>query len=96
MNKLFEEFIYQVIKKHNIVENVSAQKTKRLLKQGSTTKRDTKVDIFTPSTIIDTKYKKFESFDDVSSADIYQVTTYCLLLGIKKQFYYIRNGAIIL
>ena len=84
MNKLFEEFIYQVIKKHNIIENVSAQKTKRLLKQGNTTKRDTKVDIFTPNTIIDTKYKKFESFDDVSSADIYQVTTYCLLHGHKK------------
>ena len=32
MNKLFEEFIYQVIKKYNIVEDVSAQKTKRLLK----------------------------------------------------------------
>ena len=84
MNKLFEEFIYQVIKKHNIIENVSAQKTKRLLRTKDSTNRDTKTDIFTSNTIIDKKYKKFESFDDISSADIYQVSTYCLIHHYKQ------------
>ena len=32
----------------------------------------------------DNRLGEFESFDDVSSADIYQVTTYCLLHGHKK------------
>ncbi len=28
--------------------------------------------------------KKFTNFDDISSADIYQVTTYCLLHNCKR------------
>ena len=28
--------------------------------------------------------KKFTNFDDISSADIYQVTTYCLLHNYKR------------
>ena len=59
---------------------VEAQKTKRLLRRNDgTTRRDTKVDIMVNNKVLDTKYKRFENFEDVSSADIYQVTTYCLL-----------------
>lgn len=91
MNELFEEFIYQVMKKHNIAD-VSPQKKKRLLVCGGSTYRDTKVDIMVykdktkkiPEKVIDTKYKRFESLDDVASADIYQVSTYCLLHGVKE------------
>ena len=90
MNELFEEFIYQIIRKHNLA-NVTAQKKKRLLVCGSSTYRDTKVDIMVydkdfnePKTVIDTKYKKFTSFEDIASADIYQVSTYCLLHGVKE------------
>ena len=85
MNKLFEEFIFELIKRKIPECQATAQKTKRLLvlekDSKRETRRDTKVDIFVqnPKIIIDTKYKKFTSFDDISSADIYQVTTYCLL-----------------
>lgn len=81
MNKLFEEFIFELIKRKIPECQATAQKPKRLLKKENVTRRDTKVDILVqkPKVIIDTKYKKFKNFDDISSADIYQVTTYCLL-----------------
>lgn len=81
MNKLFEEFIFELIKRKIPECHASAQKTKRLLVKDKETRRDTKVDILVqkPEVIIDTKYKKFTNFKEISSADIYQVTTYCLL-----------------
>ena len=81
MNKLFEEFIFKLIKRKIPECHASAQKTKRLLVRDKETRRDTKVDILVqkPEVIIDTKYKKFTNFKEISSADIYQVTTYCLL-----------------
>ena len=86
MNKLFEEFIFELIKRKIPECSPIAQKTKRLLRSTQETKRDTKVDILIqhPQIIIDTKYKKFTDFDDISSADIYQVTTYCLLHNYKR------------
>ena len=86
MNKLFEEFIFELIKRKIPDCQVKAQKTKRLLIRNKETRRDTKVDIFVknPKVIIDTKYKKFTNFDDISSADIYQVTTYCLLHNYNR------------
>lgn len=85
MNKLFEEFVYELIKKEIPKVTANAQKGKRLLRKGTETRRDTKIDILLekPSLIIDTKYKKFSKFDDLSSSDIYQVMTYCLLHGKK-------------
>lgn len=81
MNKLFEEFIFELIKRKLPECEAIAQKPKRLLKREDVTRRDSKVDILVqkPEVIIDTKYKKFKNFEDISSADIYQVTTYCLL-----------------
>lgn len=86
MNKLFEEFIFELIKRKIPDCQAKAQKTKRLLIKDKETRRDTKIDIFVknPQVIIDTKYKKFTKFDDISSADIYQVTTYCLLHNYKR------------
>ena len=86
MNKLFEEFIFELIKRKIPECSPIAQKTKRLLRSTQETRRDTKVDVLVqhPQVIIDTKYKKFTNFDDISSADIYQVTTYCTLYGYKK------------
>lgn len=86
MNKLFEEFIYELIKRKIPEYKPKAQKAKRLLIRGGKTRRDSKVDILIeePKVIIDTKYKKFKNFDDISSSDIYQVTTYCTLYGYKK------------
>ncbi len=86
MNKLFEEFIFELIKRKIPECHASAQKTKRLLVRDKETRRDTKVDILVqkPEVIIDTKYKKFKTFKDISSADIYQVTTYCLLHNYKR------------
>jgi 5-methylcytosine-specific restriction enzyme subunit McrC len=87
MNKLFEEFVYQLIKKEISKTQPCMQKGKRLLRKGSDTRRDTKIDILlkNPNIIIDTKYKKFTKFDDISSSDIYQVMTYCLLHGEKDK-----------
>lgn len=86
MNKLFEEFIFELIKRKIPECKAIAQKPKRLLKRENVTRRDTRVDILVkhPQVIIDTKYKKFTNFDDISSADIYQVTTYCLLHNYKR------------
>ena len=86
MNKLFEEFIFELIKRKIPEFEAIAQKPKRLLKRENVTRRDTRVDILIqkPQVIIDTKYKKFTNFDDISSADIYQVTTYCLLHNYKR------------
>lgn len=86
MNKLFEEFIFELIKRKIPECKAIAQKPKRLLKRENVTRRDTRIDILiqNPQVIIDTKYKKFSNFDDISSADIYQVTTYCLLHNYKR------------
>ena len=86
MNKLFEEFIFELIKRKIPECKAISQKPKRLLKKESVTRRDTRIDILVqnPQVIIDTKYKKFTDFDDISSADIYQVTTYCLLHNTNK------------
>lgn len=86
MNKLFEEFIFELIKRKIPECKAIAQKPKRLLKRENVTRRDTRIDILIqkPQVIIDTKYKKFTDFDDITSADIYQVTTYCLLHNYKR------------
>ena len=86
MNKLFEEFIFELIKRKIPECEAIAQKPKRLLKRENVTRRDTRIDILiqNPQVIIDTKYKKFTDFDDISSADIYQVTTYCLIHNYKR------------
>ena len=93
MNKLFEEFVYMTMKKyeHETGFNFTSQKIKSLLITADCDrKRDTKVDIMAERTsgdkekiIIDTKYKKFEAIDDFSNADVYQVSTYCILHNAK-------------
>lgn len=95
MNKLFEEFIFEVLRKNNNIYNDSsnpqwtftAQKGKKLLIGDNNKKRNTYVDIFAEKKenkiIIDTKYKKFENSSDFSNADVFQVSTYCLLHNTK-------------
>lgn len=90
MNKLFEEFIYQVIRRKlsDKLDKISAQRKKRLLSDGKNERRDTLVDIMLKTKekneiVLDTKYKKFIEFDNISSADIYQVGMYCTLHDIK-------------
>jgi len=92
MNKLFEEFIYEVMRRHcGKNYQVRYQHGKRLLKDVETSRkrRDTFVDIFVECDdkrviIVDTKYKKFFGISDIANSDIYQVSTYCLLHGSKK------------
>lgn len=91
MNKLFEEFVFEIMKqnKDKFEWKFTAQKGKRLLKNNYNKKRNTYVDIFAESLnndkkiIIDTKYKKFKNIDDFSNADVFQVSTYCLLHNAK-------------
>ena len=86
MNKLFEEFVFEIMKKHEAEFGckLTAQRGKKLLVGDTSKKRNTFVDILIEKNdgekiILDTKYKKFASSDDFSNADVFQVSTYCLL-----------------
>lgn len=86
MNKLFEEFVFEIMKKHEAEFGckLTAQRGKKLLVGDTSKKRNTFVDILIEKNdgekiILDTKYKKFVSSDDFSNADVFQVSTYCLL-----------------
>lgn len=80
MNKLFEEFVYQVIRRKIKGISVKPQAPKCLLKGG---RRLTRADIIVEKNnekiIIDTKYKKLLGFDSVSIDDLYQVGMYCVI-----------------
>lgn len=83
MNALFEEFVFEIMKKSCPDWILTAQKGKKLLKGTENKKRNTFVDIFAQKEdqklIIDTKYKKFVDENSFSNADVFQVSTYCLL-----------------
>lgn len=89
MNKLFEEFVFEIMKKYEseLGCKLVAQKGRKLLKNDTSKKRNTFVDILVEKgdgeelerIVLDTKYKKFVSSDDFSNADVFQVSTYCLL-----------------
>ena len=90
MNKLFEEFVFEIMKKNEseLGWKFTAQKCKKLLIGDENKKRNTYVDIFAEKDndkiIIDTKYKIFKGIDDFSNADVFQVSTYCLLHNTNK------------
>ncbi len=90
MNKLFEEFVFEIMKKNEaeLGWKFTAQKGKRLLAGDDNKKRNTYVDIFAENDndkiILDTKYKIFTGTDDFSNADVFQVSTYCLLHNADK------------
>lgn len=90
MNVLFEEYVFEVMRRKCSDISVIAQKGKRLLIEieSNHKRRNTFVDILVEKDnekiIIDTKYKKFESLTDFSNADVFQVSTYCLLHDTKK------------
>lgn len=90
MNKLFEEFVFEIMKKNEteLGWKFTAQKGKRLLAGDDNKKRNTYVDIFAENgkdkIILDTKYKIFTGTDDFSNADVFQVSTYCLLHNADK------------
>ena len=90
MNKLFEEFVFEIMKKNESEFGwaFTAQKGKRLLAGDDNKKRNTYVDIYAENgkdkIILDTKYKIFTGTDDFSNADVFQVSTYCLLHNADK------------
>ena len=90
MNKLFEEFVFEIMKKNEseFGWTFTAQKGKRLLAGDDNKKRNTYVDIYAENDkdkiILDTKYKIFTGIDDFSNADVFQVSTYCLLHNADK------------
>lgn len=90
MNKLFEEFVFEIMKKNEseFGWTFTAQKGKRLLAGDDNKKRNTYVDIYAENgkdkIILDTKYKIFTGTDDFSNADVFQVSTYCLLHNADK------------
>ncbi len=86
MNKLFEEFVYEILKKQTSL-SVSAQKGKRLLKNVDSKIRNTYVDILITKPqkiVVDTKYKELQSIKDFDNKDAFQVITYCLLHNTNK------------
>lgn len=90
MNKLFEEFVFEIMKKNEseLGWKFTAQKRKSLLVSDDDKKRNTYVDIFAENNndkiILDTKYKIFKGIDDFLNADVFQVSTYCLLHNTNK------------
>lgn len=86
MNKLFEEFVYEILKRQTSL-SVSAQKGKRLLKNVDSKIRNTYVDILITKPqkiVVDTKYKELQSIQDFDNKDAFQVITYCLLHNTNK------------
>ncbi len=87
MNKLFEEFVFEIMKKNekDLGCELKAQRGRKLLKDDNCKKRNTFVDIMIKKNeepkkiVLDTKYKEFKSTNDFSNADVFQVSTYCLL-----------------
>lgn len=88
MNKLFEEFIFEIMKKYEseLECRLIAQKGKKLLAGDNCKKRNTFVDIMIEKNngkkekiVLDTKYKKLATLSDFSNSDLFQVSTYCLL-----------------
>ena len=90
MNVLFEEYVFEVMKRKCPGLCVSAQKGKKLLigAESNHKKRNTYVDILVKKgnekIIVDTKYKKFETPSDFSNSDVFQISTYSLLHDTKK------------
>ncbi len=90
MNILFEEFIYEVLKR-NTKLNPVYQKGKRLLIETDSNKKygNTFADMYVEQDnnkiIIDTKYKiNSGENNDFKNEDIYQLMTYCLIHNSKK------------
>lgn len=86
MNSLFEEFIFEFIKKNQIkidenIENIKSQTSDKYVFKNNkfNLKPDIIINKYNEKIIIDTKYKKLDkekSYFWVSSADIYQMLTY--------------------
>lgn len=87
MNQLFEEFIFEIMKKYETELDckLTAQKGRKLLACDDSKRRNTFVDIMVERKkdgrriVLDTKYKKFTSTADLSNQDIYQISSYCLI-----------------
>ena len=86
MNKLFEEFVYEILKKHSNL-TVYAQKGRRLLKNVNNKIRNTYVDILITKPekiVVDTKYKELKTIQDFDNKDVFQVITYCMIHNTNK------------
>lgn len=93
MNILFEEFIYEVIKRHTKFTPYY-QKGKRLLIETENAKKygNTFTDMYIEKDgekyIIDTKYKlNSAESNDFDNKDIYQLSTYCLINNSKNAIF---------
>ena len=93
MNILFEEFIYEVIKRHTKFTPYY-QKGKRLLIETENAKKygNTFTDMYIEKDgekyIIDTKYKlNSAESNDFDNKDIYQLSTYCLIHNSKNAIF---------
>ena len=93
MNLLFEEFVYEIIKRHVTGYTPYYQKNKKLLRNVDNLKEygNTFVDVYLQKNdnkdkiILDTKYKiNSGGNSEFLNSDIYQVCTYCLLHNTNK------------
>ena len=76
MAEVFEKFIAKLYKKTDKTTKLQVEKSFGNLKL--------KPDIITQNSIIDTKYKKINSYEDISTADKYQMFTYGINFNIKN------------
>ena len=98
MNILFEEFVYEIIKRHLDDYTPHYQKDKKLLKNPDNSREygNTYVDIYlhknnlsedgeNSKIILDTKYKiNSGRNNEFLNSDIYQICTYCLIHNTNK------------
>ena len=85
MNKLFEKYVYRKMKEILSDWSVQAQLQEkiwrsRVVKPDIVCEKDSKKIIF------DTKWKKLESEQDISNADIYQMFIYCKKFEAREAF----------
>lgn len=82
MYELFEKFIAILVR--DIDSSARTQYNSKLFNQKLFEKFNIRADILLDDMIIDTKYKKIESRDDINQSDIYQVLSYAKVYKKNK------------
>ncbi|MBZ7977294.1 restriction endonuclease [Campylobacter sp. RM12654] len=89
MNRLFEDYVAFMLKKHNPNIKISAQLLKKhLIKDGQNERclmrPDILIELKDKTIIADTKYKIINKLSDISQADLYQLFAYAIAFKVSE------------
>lgn len=89
MNRLFEDYVAFMLKKHNPNIKISAQLLKKhLIKDGQNERclmrPDILIELKDKTIITDTKYKIINKLSDISQADLYQLFAYAIAFKVSE------------